>query len=421
MENSKVSTDDEAKQLALLRFSIIAPVVNNTHAFPSQMAFFRDASLKEYKLPSGEKCTFKLGTIKSWYLDYRKCGFEGLIPKIRKDFGKSRKLSSDVEDKIRELKEQYPHITGKAIYSKLVEDGSILAKDISISTIYRFLKKNNLKYIPTIERKQFEMEYSNDCWQADTSHGPIIKIDGRKVQTYLIQIIDDASRLIVGCEFFLNDNAINFQYVLKQAIKTYGIPKRLFVDNGTPYKNLQFQTICATLGTVLIHAKPYSPESKGKIERSFRTIKDNFINCTDWNSFSSLEDLNERYYNYVNTEYNNHYHSSIENTPRNRFMKDYDLIKFIPEVVLEEYFLHTFRRKVSTDSTVQLLSKTFEVPSRYMKQKIDIKLNPRDLERAYIYENRKKVETIYPVKKIENSKIKRSSISYAKIGGENND
>ena len=102
-------------------------------------------------------------------------------------------------------------------------------------------------------------------------------------------------------------------------------------------------------------------------------------------------------------------------------MKDYDLIKFIPEVVLEEYFLHTFRRKVSTDSTVQLLSKTFEVPSRYMKQKIDIKLNPRDLERAYIYENRKKVETIYPVKKIENSKIKRSSISYAKIGGENND
>lgn len=93
-----------------------------------------------------------------------------------------------------------------------------------------------------------------DYRQADTSHGPVISIGGKKTHTYLIQIIDDASRLIVGCEFFLNDNAINFQSVFKQAIKTYGIPKKIFVDNGTPYKNLQFQTICACLGTVLIHA-----------------------------------------------------------------------------------------------------------------------------------------------------------------------
>ena len=96
----------------------------------------------------------------------------------------------------------------------------------------------------------------------DTSHGPIITIDGKKVQTYLIQLIDDASRLIVGFQFFLNDNALNFQLVLKQAIKIYGVPKRIFVDNGTPYKNLQFQTICAQIGSILIHAKPYSPQSK---------------------------------------------------------------------------------------------------------------------------------------------------------------
>ena len=162
-----------------------------------------------------------------------------------------------------------PHITGKAIYNKLLEDGTILAKDFSIATVYRYLNNHNLKYIPTVERKQFEMEHAGDCWQADTSHGPVIKIDGKKVHTYLVQIIDDASRLIVGCEFFLNDNAINFQAVLKQAIKTYGIPKKIFVDNGTPYKNLQFQTICASLGTILIHAKAYSPESKRKNRKGF--------------------------------------------------------------------------------------------------------------------------------------------------------
>ena len=100
--------------------------------------------------------------------------------------------------------------------------------------------------------------------------GPTITIDSKKVQTYLIQIIDDSSRLIVGNQFFLNDNALNFQLVLKQAIKTYGIPKKVFVDNGTPYKNLQFQIICATIGTILIHAKPYSPQEKRQNRTKFQ-------------------------------------------------------------------------------------------------------------------------------------------------------
>lgn len=168
--------------------------------------------------------------------------------------------------------------------------------------------------------------------------------------------------------------------------------------------------------------KPIRQSRNGKIERSFRTIKDNYLNCTDWNTFSSLEDLNEKYYNYINTEYNNHFHSSIEDTPRNRFMKDYSLLKFVPSnETLDEYFLHTFERKVTTDSTVQLFCKSFEVPSKYMKQRIIIKINPHDLDIAYIYVNGKKVETIHPVKKVENSNVKRKAISYAKMGGINND
>ena len=153
----------------------------------------------------------------------------------------------------------------------------------------------------------------------------------------------------------------------------------------------------------------------GKIERSFRTVKDNFINCNDWNTFTSLEDLNERYYNYVNSQYNNNFHSSIEDTPRNRFMKDYSKLKFVKsEEILEEYFLHTFERRVSTDSTIHLFCKCYEVPSKYIKQSITVKVNPHDLDNVYIYENGKKVETIHTVKKIENSKIKRKSISYAR-------
>ena len=170
MENLKKCTNDDNYKLALLRFSIIAPAINHSHAFDSQMAFFRDASLKQYVLPSGQSCYFKFTTIRDWYFNYKHYGFDSLIPKTRSDSGSSRKLPANVASKISEIKQQMPHITGKAIYNKLIEDGTILAKDFSIATVYRYLNNHNLKYIPTTEQKQFEMEYSNDCWQADTSH-----------------------------------------------------------------------------------------------------------------------------------------------------------------------------------------------------------------------------------------------------------
>ena len=73
------------------------------------------------------------------------------------------------------------------------------------------------------------MPHSNDCWQADTSHGPYLTINGKKTLTYLIAIIDDASRFIVGAKFFFNDNSINLQDVFKSSIKKYGVPKKLLL------------------------------------------------------------------------------------------------------------------------------------------------------------------------------------------------
>ena len=87
--------------------------------------------------------------------------------------------------------------------------------------------------------------------------------------------------------------------------------------------------ICATIGTQLIHAKAYSPESKAKIERSFRTVKDNFLNLEDWSKYNNLKDLNEAYRNYIVKEYNSKYHSGINDIPRNRFQRDYDKLKFV--------------------------------------------------------------------------------------------
>ena len=257
----------ELQEISLFKFSLIAPIINDTYEASSQMEFFRNTASKTYIHPNGNKVKYSAGTIKGWHISYKQRGIDGLMPKKRNDAGLPRSFSEEAVIKIHDIKEKYPYITTKMVYQKLVEDGYIKESKVSLSSVYRYIRENNLKrnqLIP-IERKAFEMEFSNDCWQADTSHGPKIMINGRKVQTYLISIIDDKSRLIVHAEFFLHDNSINLQSVLKKAIKKYGICKKLFVDNGKPYKNIQFNLICASVGITLIYSRPYSPESKGKI------------------------------------------------------------------------------------------------------------------------------------------------------------
>lgn len=415
MIKNELEKENYRSQIALFRFSLIAPLVNDTYSESSKSEYCRNISSKKHKLPSGVETTISDKTIISWYYAYKREGYEALRPKFRSDVGISRKVPVAYVDKILELKKQMPHITGKKLYTKLVEDGYIKSSEVSLATVYRFLNNNKLHESNQTERKAFEMEFANDCWQGDTSHGPIITIDGKKVQTYLIQLIDDASRVIVGYDFFLRDNAINFQLVLKNAIKTYGIPKKLFVDNGTPYKNTQLFSICATLGIELIHAKAYSPESKAKIERSFRTVKDNFINCTNWDNFKSIEELKNSYRDYINSSYNTVRHSGINDIPRNRYNRDIEKIKFIGDIeTLDKAFLHVEEKSVTSSSTIRLLKKDFEVPSKYIKQRILVKYNPLDDSTAFIYDSKNgTIETIHPVDKVSNSKVKRKPINFS--------
>jgi transposase InsO family protein len=356
-------------------------------------------------------------TAKGWYLKYMKDGFDGLMPKNRSDLGKPRSLSSKAVERILEIKNQFPHITGSLVYHKLIEEGVISQSLTSLSSVLRYIRDNNLKakQLTGIERKAYEMEFSNDCWQSDTSHGPVIHINGRKYQTYLIAFIDDASRMIVGSGFFLNDTAINMQIVLKRAVAKYGVPKRLFVDNGGPYKNSQLEMICASIGTVLINTRPYSPESKGKIERLFRTIKDKWMNGLDWNQYHSLEELDDSLITFIYDKYNNSIHSSIKQTPKDRFLKDRDKLKYKPIEILNNDFLHRETRKVMNDATIKIQNITFEVPQMFIGQKIQIRYYPGELSQAYIYDKEDIID-IFPLKRIDNSKVKRkNTIDYSTV------
>jgi hypothetical protein len=224
--------------------------------------------------------------------------------------------------------------------------------------------------------------------------------------------------MLTHTQFYLNDNAINMQDSLKQAIAKFGAPKKLYVDNGGPYDNLQLKWICASLGIVLIHARPFAGSAKGKIERVFRTVKDGWMNAVDWNGFSTLEGLGASLATFLAENYTNSIHSSIGCSPKERFLRDSQRVRHIPIEGLELCFLHRKDCRVTNAATVKLSNTEYETPQKYIGAKIQVRYLPTDLSKLYIFSDTDKpLHTIYPIRKVDNSKIKRAYIDYSKEGG----
>jgi len=266
-----MTKDEKYQKTALFRYSLIASAVVGTYEAPSLAQHLRNVASKKHLHPDGKLVNVTFHSLERWFYRYRKYGLPGITPKARTDTGKPRALPETAISKIYELREKFPYITGKAIHKKLIESGLINATDTSLSTVHRFIKNNNLK--PATESQQtvkaFEMEFANDCWQADTSWAAVIKINGVKTQTFLIAYIDDASRMITHWQFYTADNAINMQDSFRQGIAKFGVPKMLFTDNGGPYDNLQLRLICASLGVALIHTRPKIPKGRGYVKCSW--------------------------------------------------------------------------------------------------------------------------------------------------------
>lgn len=377
-------TKDEAEQTALFRFSVIAPAVNGLHPYKTKTEFFRNAAKDPLLNPAtGKKTKYSWKTLACWCCQYRKEGFDGLKPSTRSDFGQFRRLDDAAKERIVEILEKNPRMPNTRIRKRLKDEG-IITNAVSQSTVDRFVRSvSHEKKLPEIhsgkDRKAFEFEYANECWQADTTF--LYEIDGKRV--CLMIILDDASRMVVGHGFFYNDSSINFLRVLKKAVSVYGKPRKLYTDNGAPYANKQLSLICAKAGIHCAHAPVRDGAAKGKVERFNRTLKDGWLRETDWESFESLEDAEKSFSAFLYPQYINKPHSSLpENeegrhlTPRERFLRDSELLIHLPEEELDWIFVCRYERKVKTDSTVSLHNICYEVPSEYIKEKVEIYLDP---------------------------------------------
>lgn len=405
--------DKERNDIALFRYGIIAPAVTGTYEdLVSLKGFFRDAAVKTYTNPRGQSTKIAASTIERWFYNYQNNGFEALIPRRRTDTGKPRKIDIDIMEQIKFLKKEYPRIPATLIHQKLIDNGTINKGDISLSTINRFVNKFKLEERITTNKdmRRYEREHINEVWCGDSSVGPYLKVDGKKKRTYIIALIDDASRMIVGIDIFFNDNFINLMSVMKTAVIRYGRPKILNFDNGASYKNKQIDLLAARIGSVIHYNQPYTPTGKAKIERWFRTMKDLWMSQLNMDDFSSINELASSLLSFVN-KYNKTIHSSLNGkTPEDRFYEEGYLIKRLSDENIDTSFLLEYERRVSADNVIVINETEYEVPYIYAKQRITLRYSA-DFESVYVVNKDNGMLT--PIKllnKHDNSHIKREKI-----------
>jgi len=382
-------TEDEKMQVAVFRFSVISDFVTAiSMSRTEQKRLLREKCSRKWQIPFSEKTRISRGTIQRWCRIYRNSGgdLKSLYPKDRSDQGKARAMDEETCLSLIGLRLAIPALTVPQLIEQMnVQNRATPGIVLNNSTVYRFLHQHNLmasQMKKPVDRRKFEAELPNDLWQSDVMHGPKVDVDGKMRKTYLIAIIDDHSRLIVQSRFYLSEKLSSYLDAFENAIAARGLPRKLYVDNGAAFRSRHLEYITASLSISLIHAKPYTPQGKGKIERWFKTVRGSFLPLFKGTGLSQLNDALTRW---VRNGYNKKIHSATGQTPFERFTSKMHCLRSAP-VNLKEHFRKVARRTVSKDRSVTLNGRLYEAPVALIGKRVELLYHgsqPENLEIKY--------------------------------------
>jgi putative transposase len=403
-----VTHDEEVKRIeevALFRYGLIADLV---HLAPGDKGLYQRLLKKaegEYRIPGTLRSRVASETLRDWLKHYRKAGFDGLKPKPRKDVGQSRALPQEVADLLVSIKDDNPELSVQLVIKEALTTAQVPPELLlAPTTVHRVLTRAGLMLKQDGgaegDRRRFAFQKAGELWMSDVMHGPTVLVAGKvRRKSYLIAFIDDATRVVPFATFALSENTAAFLPALKQAVLRRGVPKRLFVDNGAAYRSHHLSLVCAKLGITLIHARAYQPESKGKQERWFRTVRMQLLPTLTEADTSSIEALNRRLWAYVEGEYHQAPHRGLDReTPLDRWAKCADEVKYLPpREDLDALFLSEAKRKVQKDRTISLNGLVYEVDAAFVGTTVTLRFDPSRPGRP--------IEVLVPGHKAQTAKV----------------
>jgi putative transposase len=380
-------------EIALFRYGLIAPLLFAAPESGQLEAALRHLAGKTYQIPYSSRRRVSVSTLRRYLALYQDGGFDALRPQPRADKGAVRAFPPEVLEAAIALRAEQPARTTPMLVQLLQRHPNLkLDQPINAHTLTTQLRQRGhsrrLLAQTTRAYRRFERDHSNSLWQGDAMVGPWLpdpEVAGKKRRAHLFCFLDDHSRLVPHAEFFWDEALPRLERALKVAILRRGVPEAIYVDNGQVYAANQFAAACATLGIERIQTAPYSPESKGKQERFFETVRLQFMPEVEVSQIATLAELNESFWAWLACIYHRNEHRETGQTPLTRFQAGLDQVRTVDAHALQTAFLWRETRKVRKDATISLQGNTYRVDAHLAGRTLELRFDPFDLSALDLY------------------------------------
>lgn len=390
MSQKPSETPDEHErntQIALFRYGLIAALVFMPLPAGQLEQALRQIAQQRYKIPYSTRTRVGISTLRRYLKQYQTGGFDALRPKERADKGVPRALSPEALEKAIALRQEQPARTTPMLVELLKRDPELhLAAPLNAHTLTTHLRQcgKTRRLLAQSARAfhRFEQDAVNALWQGDAMVGPWLpdpNQPGKKKRAHLFCFLDDHSRLVPHAEFFWEEALPRLERVLKVGILKRGLPKALYVDNGQVYHATQFAAACASLGVECKHTAPYAPESKGKQERFFESVRLMFLPEVETSAIATLSELNESFWAWLELVYHRKVHSETRQTPLERYQAGIASVRQADGETLRKAFLWREKRRVRKDGRIELQGNTYRVDPQFVGRQIELRFDPFDL------------------------------------------
>ncbi len=374
----------KAEEMAVQRVQLLSPLLDDG---------IDAAQAKLIKKRICEEAGISERTLRRYLAQYKNSGFSGLKPR-----GKERMPSEAIPINILEqailLRRQVPGRSIAQIIQILEWEGLVQPGQIKRSTLQEKLSERGYSarhmrmYAETgVAARRYQKKYRNQLWHSDIKYGPYLPIGqgGKKKQVYLVIFVDDATRFILHGQFYPVLDQVIVEDCFRQAILKYGVPEKVYFDNGKQYRNKWMNRACAKMGIRLLFARPYSPESTGKPER-FNRVVDSFLAEAALEKPQDLDKLNQLFWVWLEECYQRKPHSGLSNniSPETAYRSDRKALKFLDPDIIANAFLHCEERKVDKAGCISFAGKKYEVGLKFIGCKVDVIYDSADISELTI-------------------------------------
>jgi putative transposase len=391
-----MSGTDRDTLVALARWAVIAEAVDEQLTPAERGRLVSELARRVHRDADGTQIRVTTRTIYRWLAAWRAGGFEALKPARRRDAGVPR-TDPDIVELAVALRREAPARSAAHIAEIVATTRGV---EVSARTLQRIFVDRGLDRARLEGRYRafgrFEADACGELWTADGWDGPVVgELGGRHAQ--LFSFLDDRSRLICHGAFYADVGEWSFQRCLREAIIRRGLPSSLYIDNGSAQTSLQLKLICARLGVRIVHSRPYRPQGRGKKERHYRTVAEQFGLEVEVAGVDTLAQLNRYLAAWIEQSYHRRVHRGTGQSPLQRWMAGPSVLRPTPDPdALREAFLWTAVRTVTATRSVSLHGNVYDVDPSLVGRRIELRYDPTDLTAITVWHHDRPAGTAVP-------------------------